>query len=398
MRINDVDGQVSLFGADSACGRMSSAPTPADRPRAATSEKSSRRSFGLKNHRLMLLDLRPGAGNMLGFYWEYDPVWLGPPGTLNTSESPRPAVGSSLSRIMQASVPLKYYLSRRACLGILRRENKRGKPLPEELKTALTIQAGVGERPMGSMPRPSLAFHINQGEETIDLGDVSGTLPATPNIQMQPFISQPTFAAGFNAGAGASAGGIGYSAERAPTLKAGQSGNMTPSVLCLNDQGGQIMHCTKETAGTLRAQARGHQPLVFENHGIDARYTGPLSTVPTLSARAGTGGNNTALIADLYARKRTNDFQESDTASTQGARQYKDATDLILQKTDAPVCFLIRRLTPLECERLQGFPDGWTDLPGASDSARYRALGNSVAIPCVERLLLGIVRAVREGW
>ena len=74
------------------------------------------------------------------------------------------------------------------------------------------------------MPRPSLAFHINQGEETIDLGDVSGTLPATPNIQMQPFISQPTFAAGFNAGAGASAGGIGYSAERAPTLKAGQRG------------------------------------------------------------------------------------------------------------------------------------------------------------------------------
>lgn len=45
---------------------------------------------------------------------------------------------------------------------------------------------------------------------------------------------------------------------------------------------------------------------------------------------------------------------------------------------------LIRRLTPLECERLQGFPDGWTDIEGASDSARYKALGNSVAIPCVE--------------
>lgn len=226
--------------------------------------------------------------------------------------------------------------------------------LPVELKTALTIQAGVRKRPMGSMPRSSLAFHINRREEAIDLGDVSGTLPATPNIQMQPFISQPTFAAGFNAGAGTSAGGIGYSAECAPTLKAGQSGNMTPSVLCLNDRGGQIMHCTKETAGTLRAQARGHQPLVFKNHGIDARYTGPLSTAPTLSARAGTGGNNTALIADLYARKRTNNFQESDTASTQGVRQYKDATDLILQKTNAPACFLIRRLTPLECERLQG--------------------------------------------
>ena len=41
----------------------------------------------------------------------------------------------------------------------------------------------------------------------------------------------------------------------------------------------------------------------------------------------------------------------------------------------------VRRLTPLECERLQGFPDGYTDIPGASDSARYRALGNSMAVP-----------------
>lgn len=47
----------------------------------------------------------------------------------------------------------------------------------------------------------------------------------------------------------------------------------------------------------------------------------------------------------------------------------------------------VRRLTPLECERLQGFPDGWTDIPGASDNARYRALGNSVAIPCVDFVL-----------
>jgi DNA (cytosine-5)-methyltransferase 1 len=57
---------------------------------------------------------------------------------------------------------------------------------------------------------------------------------------------------------------------------------------------------------------------------------------------------------------------------------------------------LIRRLTPLECERLQGFPDGWTDIPGCSDSARYKALGNSVAIPCVEFLLRGIAYFLRK--
>jgi len=50
----------------------------------------------------------------------------------------------------------------------------------------------------------------------------------------------------------------------------------------------------------------------------------------------------------------------------------------------------VRKLIPLECERLMGFPDHWTDIPGASDSVRYRALGNSVAVPCVEYILCGI--------
>ena len=54
----------------------------------------------------------------------------------------------------------------------------------------------------------------------------------------------------------------------------------------------------------------------------------------------------------------------------------------------------VRRLTPLECERLQGFPDGWTaydhDGKPISDSARYKAIGNSVAIPCVEYIMAGI--------
>ena len=79
----------------------------------------------------------------------------------------------------------------------------------------------------------------------------------------------------------------------------------------------------------------------------------------------------------VYSRQRVDDFRHNDVASTQSARQYKDATDLICQQAEA-CAHLISRLTPLECERLQGFPDGWTDIPGASDSARYKALGNSV--------------------
>ena len=74
----------------------------------------------------------------------------------------------------------------------------------------------------------------------------------------------------------------------------------------------------------------------------------------------------------VYSRQRVDDFRHNDVASTQSARQYKDATDLICQQAEA-CAHLIRRLTPLECERLQGFPDGWTDIPGASDSARLQS-------------------------
>ena len=91
----------------------------------------------------------------------------------------------------------------------------------------------------------------------------------------------------------------------------------------------------------------------------------------------------------VFSRQRVDVFKDENIASTQSARQHKDATDLVCQ-SDAMHHCLIRRLTPMECERLQGFPDGWTDIAGASDSARYKALGNSVAIPCVTFVLRGI--------
>lgn len=98
----------------------------------------------------------------------------------------------------------------------------------------------------------------------------------------------------------------------------------------------------------------------------------------------------------VYSRQRVDDFRENGVVSTQSARQHKDATDLVCQKAEA-YAYLIRRLTPLECERLQGFPDGWTDIPDASDSARYKALGNSVAIPCVDFVMQCLVQAIQMG-
>ena len=346
-------------------------------------------------------------------------------------------------------MPKKYYLTPTACLGILRRARERRKKLPLRLKLALEIQAGVRK------PTPEVmallrgninAYHINQRNEGIDLGELSGALMATQsgtpartqqngscgkrNRSGMSELSQDcgsegygtcddaqmqTFVAGFSAGAGASAGSIGYNESIAPTLKGGASGNSMPSILCVGE-------CAK----------------VYENHGINARYTGPYDVAPTVTARYGTGGNNTPLVQDdadciciagnaidrqpqnggngigwqrdisytltatdrhaLFARQRVDTFRDDAVASTESARQHKDATDLVMDTVgqgELPLQ-LIRRLTPLECERLQGFPDGWTDLPGASDAARYKALGNSVAIPCVMFLMQGIRYAVEH--
>ena len=74
-----------------------------------------------------------------------------------------------------------------------------------------------------------------------------------------------------------------------------------------------------------------------------------------------------------------------DDTSAASGNQYVEQGKCIVDATR-----LVRRLIPLECERLMGFPDYWTDIPRASDSARYRALGNSVAVPCVDFILCGI--------
>src|SRR5699024_9248220 len=102
----------------------------------------------------------------------------------------------------------------------------------------------------------------------------------------------------------------------------------------------------------------------------------------------------------VFRRQRVDLFQSDTVVGTQSARQYKDATDLIYQQLPEKMgmVYLIRRLTPMECERLQGYPDGWTNMPNVSDSNRYKALGNSVAIPCVQYLIQRIAMCLMLGF
>ena len=424
MQMFEMDNQLCLFGPDSSYGKTSQAHSLPESLPAKTSASFRRKSSESSAINYQFLDLTPGAGNLLGeSYWETLSPYVGGSSTLNTGASPKDAVESSLSQILEDSPPSQYYLSRKACLGILRRASERGKELPQQLKTALMIQSGL--IPPQKITDDPIAFAANQRDEVRDLHDVAGALGTQPGMKQQTFIS-----AAFSAGAGASAGSIGYTPEASPTLKGSNGGNMVPAILCLNDQGGARMDAFEQVSGTLRAQEHGHQPLVlYENHGIDSRYTGPHSVAPTMSARYGTGGNNVPLVGRqepdtycitgnaidrqpqnggngigyqpdvaytltatdhhaVFSRQRVDKFRGEDVASTESARQHKDATDLILQEKaeeKVPVK-LIRRLTPLECERLQGFPDGHTDIPykgreHPADGPRYKALGNSMAVP-----------------
>ena len=186
MQTNYEAEQLSMFGQDLWYGKMFPAPLVQERPKARTSGSFWRRSSALNAIPFQSLDLTPGAGNLLGeFYWELISPWRGGASTLNTGVSPRDAKGSSLSQILQADPPLKYYLSPKACLGILRRAFERGKELPKKLERALKIQAGL-MRPDGQ-PTGLEAYHINQRDEGIDLHGVSGALMATANMQMQTF-------------------------------------------------------------------------------------------------------------------------------------------------------------------------------------------------------------------
>ena len=135
------EGQLTLFDPGIWSGKTCPEPSPAQEAR--ISGRCSKKPAELLTTPYLYLDLREGYGNLLGPYWEINSPLLGEYTTLNTGMSRSGASASSLSRILEATPHPKYYLSRTACLGILRRAKKRGKELPPVLKQALELQAGI---------------------------------------------------------------------------------------------------------------------------------------------------------------------------------------------------------------------------------------------------------------
>ena len=176
-------------------------------------------------------------------------------------------------------------------------------------------------------------------------------------------------------------------------------------------------HIYEGVSGTIRAHAGDNQMAVaysIENHPADSRVDIDESgKVQTLTSRMGTGGGNVPMVMETFHAT-----VYEDCSPHLKARDYKDPHIVIVAGVDCRngaeypesmgaiqaamnhnlnsngvvrVKHIVRRLTPLECERLQGFPYGWTDIGEwidskgkkhkEADSPRYKALGNSIAIP-----------------
>lgn len=162
----------------------------------------------------------------------------------------------------------------------------------------------------------------------------------------------------------------------------------------------------------------------IENHPNDSRLKLEKDDIcSTLTSRMGTGGNNTPLVLEIYSSSKADYFTRfsKDIAGALVATDFKDPPIVCLETR-------IRRLTPSECCRLQGFPDGWcsaleTETPNEdeidfwksvfsatgkikssnqiiswlknpySESAEYKMWGNGIALPCALFVLSGIVWA-----
>ena len=190
-----------------------------------------------------------------------------------------------------------------------------------------------------------------------------------------------------------------------------------------------------ETVGVLNDQ--GGMLVLFDNHSQDSRYNGPLKLSPSLNTQLGTGGNNAPLVCvptsadNLYCMNKSSRFTHAmpDQAGTLVATDYKCPP---VVNAD----WRVRMITPLECARLQGFPDWWTDgltdenpsdaevrkwqgifdeycdinsqkrktasqirkwlMTEPTDAAKYKMWGNGVALPCVVFVLAGIVWEVNS--
>ena len=231
----------------------------------------------------------------------------------------------------------------------------------------------------------------------------------------------------FKPGQGAKARSIGASEKVTPTLGSEAGGNSVPSV------------CYPQVARTPTAEADA-SPCIDRGQNVvcyDARGNGNGAHCPTLTGDHENRVTDYTAVA-VYRNPKIGEYAADATTSTMAARDFKSPRDLVVEHSKTPRKYIIRRLTPLECCRLQGFPDGWgvpdhkdklsddevafwqrvRDICAAiggkspkkysaesltkwynglhTDSAECKMWGNGIALPCAAFVLAGIAEKL-EG-
>lgn len=173
--------------------------------------------------------------------------------------------------------------------------------------------------------------------------------------------------------------------------------NSTPALLQRMGTGGNQVPIIAEVIKENVIPIRSETTRLKESNGLGIGKPG--GPAPTLTAND---------IHNVFYEQRAYDqWGETETGATLKATggSYGGGSEnlvvRLIKKSLRAVKYIIRRLTPRECERLQGYPDDWTrwgaDGQEIAETARYRAIGNSIAVPCAVRVFLGIVSVLERG-
>lgn len=317
---------------------------------------------------------------------------LGESLTLNFGEYPNVERESTLSEILEDNVQEKYFLSPKACLGILRRAKAKKRKLPDNLRIALEQKVAEGGAVIGLdfAHADSVVRTFEDKTPTLlqNMGRGGGQTPCVMYEEKKsviPLRNEVTRMKNSNGLGVGEVGGV------CPTLTTMDIHSVFYEAYQHNG------YRESDKSGTLttdqNSTIRGDTPLIVRTDRIafeENQHGGYRETEinGTLRAAGGSyGGGSETLIAES-TKTRENIPSKP--------KSIKD----ILKKAVQKVIYIIRRLTPVECERLQGYPDNWTkygaDGSVIADTARYRAIGNSICVYCAERVYIGILDAIAE--
>lgn len=354
--------------------------------------------------------------------------------TRNIGESPSAAVESTLSQILEANVPKKYYLSAKACEGILRRAERRGKELPPMLKTASKNQGGI-----------AIVEKIildDQGGQQISVcaDGKSPTLRAEAHGNAPYVINKKTLVYDTRGnGAG----------EIVPTITGDHNNRITDyTALCCEAvvyDGANItspLNKTNPQAGdpchTISTDSRNYIVHCLQGNGIDRADTAGCNGKGVCEDKCYTL-NTIDRHAACFPQQAYNKFIQEDIEATlkaSGGTYGGGSENLVAEQSFSPIRYIVRRLTPTECARLQGFPDWWGEIPKKdnltddeyvfwlnarntyakinnkttkeyskeqmlswynklhSDSSEYKMWGNGIALPNALYVMQGIAEVV----